>query len=259
MTDFNKNVHAYVTANDGFYQSQHGEDKWLDEYFHKKHGGFYVEVGAYDGLVLSNTYFFDAGRGWNGILVEPDPDKAALCRKNRANAHVYECAAQSSEKIEEITFFAVSGGEVYSTINLNDSHRDRLNDYGLEYQDITVKAMTLNRILSEVSPRSIDFISIDVEEGEIEVLNGFDIRNWKPKIVIVESNGAERKAEIREYFVRNGYAYFHTIEINDFYRPVLGGRLSAWIIDDIHYNAEEYKKSIRLFLDRHILWRFNRK
>ena len=67
---------------DGTYRAQNGEDRWLDAYFGGKRGGFYVEVGAYDGRHLSNTYHFEQ-IGWSGVLVEPDALMAAQCRLNR--------------------------------------------------------------------------------------------------------------------------------------------------------------------------------
>lgn len=255
--------HVYTTPKQGSYQSQHGEDRWLDKLFHQKQQGFFVEVGAYDGVVLSNTYHFEKERGWTGILVEPDARKADLCRKSRKNSLVYECAAVATSDVQEISLFQVEGGEVYNTINMVDSHRKRLEEYGLEHREIRVRAMMLDQILSDAKSPNIDFLSIDVEEAEYEVLKGFDIKRWKPRIVMVESNSPERKREIRDYFVRNGYAYMHSIEVNDFYRPVLGGSISARAVDYFTYNHKRkhkkewpYMRQLRRFLDRHILWRF---
>ena len=57
------------------FRAQNGEDRWLDTYFQGKREGYFVEVGAYDGVDLSNTYHFEQ-IGWHGVLVEPDPDNA---------------------------------------------------------------------------------------------------------------------------------------------------------------------------------------
>jgi FkbM family methyltransferase len=267
MISASADKHSYTVPKLDSYQSQHGEDKWLDEYFHQKRNGFFMEVGAYDGLVLSNTYHFEKERAWTGILVEPDARKADLCRKNRPNSRVYECAAVGSRDIQELPFFQVDGGEVYSTTNLIDSHRKRLNEYGLAPREIRVRAMTLDQILAECQPPRIDILSIDVEEAELDVLNGLDIRRWNPRIVIIETNSFQRNPEIRDYFVRNGYAYLRSIEINDCYCPVLGGARVAKVIDHLRYRharmarfseveRRPYLRPIRRFLDKHILWRF---
>lgn len=258
--------HSYRTPRSGAFQSQHGEDRWLDEHFRSKSGGFFVEVGAYDGVVLSNTYFLEHERGWKGVLIEPDPAKAALCRKNRPDAITFECAAVSSDDIHSISFTQVQGGEVYSTTSLNDDHRRRLESYGLAYRTINVHARTLDSMLEEAqaTPGMIDFVSIDVEEGELEVLKGFSIGRWKPRLVIVESNANQRKAEIRDYFVRNGYAFLHAILINDFYAPVFGGPVAARVTDHYRYRrahkpdgaGRSWAVKARRLLDRHLLWRF---
>jgi hypothetical protein len=88
------------------YRSQNGEDRWLDAHFGAKRAGFFVEVGAYDGVNLSNTYHFEQC-GWTGVLVEPDPDMAERCRRDRPRSVTFQCAAGDSAS--EISFFKVAG------------------------------------------------------------------------------------------------------------------------------------------------------
>ena len=210
--------HRYVNAKPGAYQSQHGEDAWLEGYFGHKTRGFYVEVGAYDGKVISNTYYFEQ-LGWTGALVEPHPEKAAACRVNRPRSRVFECAAVSSPELESIELMDVPGGEVYSTVVANDFNLERLRKFGLESRSIRVPCRTLDSILDEMRPQSIDFVSIDVEGAEIEVLRGFDIARWRPQLVLVESP-PERLDNIRDYFVARGYAYRRSIDVNDIYEAL---------------------------------------
>jgi len=257
--------HSYRLPKSGAHQSQHGEDRWLDSYFRNKYNGFFVEVGAYDGVVLSNTYFFEIERQWTGILIEPDSKNAANCRANRSNSEICECAAVGSPEIAEIAFFKVSGGEVYSTVNLVESHAQRLEQFGLTPTETKVAARTLDQIFAKSEVKSIDFISIDVEEGELDVLKGFDICRWMPKIMMIESNSVERDPLIREYFVRHGYAYLHSIAINDLYRPAFGGRILSGPIDWFRYSNALRKRTntsalgaMRKFLDRHLFWRFKK-
>jgi FkbM family methyltransferase len=227
-------AHDYLTRRPGPYQAQHGEDRWLERYLGGKNDGFFVEVGAYDGVVLSNTFFFES-TGWKGVLVEPDPAKAALCRANRPNSRVFECAAVSSPTIDHVTFYAVEGGEVYSTTSLTDNHRRRLEGYGLAPAPTRVAAMTLDAILESARATRIDFVTIDVEEGEIEVLKGFDIRRWKPAAVIVETATRFRKPEIRQYFVQHGYVFREGVGVNDIYVPFARSSLLVRIVDRFQY------------------------
>jgi len=218
----------------GSYRAQNGEDRWLEAYFGAKGSGFFVDVGAYDGMNLSNTYHFEQS-GWTGILVEPDPVMAQRCRQCRPRSMIYQCAIAGPESKGETAFFQVAAGEAYSTTSLTPAHRQRLNHLGLQWREVRVPVRTLDSILEESAPPAIDFVSIDVEGGELAVLRGFDIGRWKPAVVIVESNATTRDAEVRRYFVANGYAYHHSIDVNDFYLPVRGGATAARLMDGAHY------------------------
>ena len=218
----------------GTYRAQNGEDRWLDAYFAGKRDGFYVEVGAYDGSHLSNTYHFEQ-IGWTGVLVEPDPVMAAQCGRNRPRSRTFACAVVGPGEAGEIVFFRVSEGAVYSTTYLSPSHRQRLDKLGFNWEEIRVPARTLDSILAEVAPARIDFVSVDVEGGELHVLRGFDIGRWKPAMVIVESNARRRDQAIRDYFVEHGYAYRHSIDVNDFYAPRAEGAIPVRIVDGARY------------------------
>jgi FkbM family methyltransferase len=246
-------VHAYLVAKEGPYQAQHGEDRWLEAFFkgkgrgQEKTDGFFVEVGAYDGVVLSNSYFFESV-GWTGVLVEPDPVKAARCRDNRPRSQVFECAAVASPATHEITFYAVERGQVYSTINMTDEHRRRLEEYGLGFRETRVRAMTLDAILESAGARTVDFVTIDVEEGEIEVLKGFDIERWRPAAVMVETNSRFRKPEIRRYFVDHGYVFRHSVVNNDIYVPLGYPPLLTGFVDGASYILRRGARKIRRHL-----------
>src|SRR4051812_39798514 len=96
--------HAYLTPRSGStYQGQHGEDRWLELFLGNRRDGFYLEVGAYDGVVISNTYHFEQ-IGWSGVLVEPDPRKAAACRANRPGSRIYACAAVGDRTQQTVAF-----------------------------------------------------------------------------------------------------------------------------------------------------------
>ena len=215
----------------GSYRSQNGEDRWLEAHFGGKRSGFFVEVGAYDGVNLSNTYHFEQS-GWTGVLVEPDPEMAERCRRERPRSMTFQCAA--GESVGEISFFKVAGGEEYSTTSLSAAHRERLDRMGLSWREVRVAVRTLDSILEEARATRVDFVSIDVEGAELAVLKGFDIVRWKPAVVIVETNTARRHPAIRRYFVAHGYAYHQSIDVNDFYLPVPRGAVAS-VVDATRY------------------------
>lgn len=223
-----------VSAPTDSFRAQNGEDRWLDHFFVQKRDGFFVDVGAYDGVNLSNSYYFEQ-IGWRGLLVEPDPDRAEHCRTARPGSHIFHCAAVGSPDVREITFHQVDAAGVYSTTNLTPEHANRLSNMGCVAKAMKVPARTLDSMLEEVGAPRIDFASIDVEGAEMSVLEGFDIQRWRPAIVVIESNSKVRSAEIRDYFVRNGYAYWHSIDVNDFYRSMNAGPVGTWLVDRSRY------------------------
>jgi len=234
---------AKTAGQDGTYRAQNGEDRWLEAYFGGRRGGFYVEVGAYDGAHLSNTYHFEQ-IGWTGVLVEPDPDMAERCRLNRPASRTYDCAVVGPRNSGEIVFFRVAEAQVYSTTDLNSSHRQRLDKMGLKWEEIRVPARTLDSILAEVAAARIDFVSIDVEGSELQVLSGFDISRWKPAIVIVETNARRRDPAVRDFFVGHGYAYVHSIDVNDFYAPLAKGTIAVHLVDGARYLRHRVRRRL---------------
>lgn len=195
-------------------KSQFGEDKLLFRHFNMKKAGYYVEVGACDGIYASNTFFFEK-LGWGGLLIEPVPDLAAKCRAGRANSQVICCAAVAPNAPDRIDFEAVQGWPALSAISLN---RDRLYDYQPDVHKISVAAKTLDAILIEAGADQIDFISIDVEGYEWQVLQGFTISRWRPEIIILERWSALPDQKIMKYMHSNNYVYMRTTGgINDWF------------------------------------------
>ena len=237
------------------YRAQNGEDRWLADYFGHKSQGFFVEVGAYDGVNLSNTYHFER-IGWAGVLVEPDPDKAAHCRAHRPGSKTHQCAAVGSAEVGEIAFYRVADGEVFSTTAPRDQYDQRIANMGLASAPMRVPARTLDAILEEAGAHGVDFVSIDVEGAETEVLRGFDIRRWRPAVVVVESNAKFRLPEVRDYFVAHGYAYHHSIDVNDFYLRADSGILPVALRDALRYARHRFvRRLVRIARNLRRSWR----
>lgn len=156
--------------------------------------------------------------GWKCILVEPNP---SLCRKIREqrNALLYECAA--SNQNDTRTLYVVEGAvrsDGLSTISTNKEVHDRIKSHGFVSSSVQVQTMTLDRILVDAQINSdIDFISIDVEGHEYEVLEGFSIGKWKPFIILVEDNSNFENNIVSNYLRKFGYFRFMRTGVNDWY------------------------------------------
>jgi FkbM family methyltransferase len=199
--------------------AQFGEDRLLEQIFVSQAHGHCVEVGAHDGLTGSATYVFEQ-RGWNCLLVEPMPAYAAEI-KLRRNCRVVNCAASSRDG--EATFFVAENVDEMSTLDLTPAHRRWIEAAGGRVEPITVRTRRLDDILQEAGFAKLDFITIDVEGHELEVLKGFSIHTYQPRVVIVEDNSLspvnwpKRRSPVTSYLAECGYVHFRRTGVNEWY------------------------------------------
>lgn len=199
------------------FYSQFGEDRLLADVFKGKRKGLCIEVGANDGVNDSTTYHFEK-QGWDCLLVEPNPD---LCREIRAvrRARLFECAASATEGLA--TLYIAEGAERahgVSGLSADGEAARRIAGYGFVARPLQVPTRRLDDMLEEAGiASSPDFISIDVEGHEIEVLKGFSVERWKPVVIIAEDNSHFEDDGVRRYLRRFGYVPFRRTGVNDWY------------------------------------------
>lgn len=198
---------------DKFY-AQYGEDKILYELFEKKSNGVCVEVGGYDGITGSNTYFFE-NIGWTCLIVEPMPE---YCQKikNARQCEVAEIAA--SDKKGEVTFYVAEGVETLSTLEQDVNHFKRIDNEGARgIKEIRVKTDLLTQILLDSGISQVDFLTLDVEGHEISALRGLSFEQIKPRILIIEDNSFGTDTEIKKFMRAKSYVRFKRTGCNDWY------------------------------------------
>jgi FkbM family methyltransferase len=156
-------------------------------------GGFFIEAGANDGLTQSNTYWLERFRGWRGILIEPVPDIAAACRRNRPRATVVNSALVSTDETKSVRMQTANLMAFVSKSFSRPEDEQRHLRTAIEVQrletvmEIDVPARTLSSILAELGATRIDLLSLDVEGYEVEVLKGLDIARHRPRFILVET------------------------------------------------------------------------
>lgn len=199
---------------------QFGEDRILQEIFGEQAEGYCVEIGAYDGHTGSASYLFEK-RGWHCLLVEPIPALVEQIRKQRA-CTVVNCAA--SDKEGTASFFVAENFEEMSTLELTPDRLEWITEVGGSVKEITVRTATLDSLLAEAGFSEIQFITIDVEGHELEVLEGFTLEKYKPRIVIIEDNSASDDPRARggdprvgRHMSEHGYVHFRRTGVNEWY------------------------------------------
>lgn len=186
------------------------EKQLIWEFFDRKQEGFFIEVGANDPYSGSQTWLLEQN-GWRGILVEP---QAGLCEKlrlARKNARVSQVACGAPGEEGEATLH-ISTQDGLSTLDKQiDSHGIRFT--GAERVTVT----TLDKVLAEARAGTIDFLSIDVEGHEIEVMRGFDFDKYRPSLILIEDG--VRNLDKHRFLKRQGYRLVKRTTLNNWYIP----------------------------------------
>jgi len=205
------------------YHGQWQIDKIIETYADYD-GGYYVELGAVDGVGLSNTLYFELKRNWSGLLIEPSPNNYLKCLENRSSKNAIICAACTSfdysQKFVEMVYSHYMTTPIGLDTDISNpvSHAQSGAQYlGNEKERIFTfgaLARPLSEILHEVNaPNKIDFLSLDVEGAELDVLKGVDHDLFQFKVICVESRNIQR---LRDYLEPLGYEYQRQISPHDF-------------------------------------------
>jgi len=186
------------------------ESELVWKYLKELTPGFFVEVGANDPFFLSQTWHLEE-KGWKGVLVEPIPERAELLRKGRPNSQVFEVACGSPEQVGEAVFYIGEADQLSSL-------QKYIDDPNVNYiKNIKVKVMTLDSILEQIKPARVDFVSIDTEGTEIEVLRGFSIHKWRPRLILIEDK--VHSLNKHHYLKSQNYKLVKRTSINNWYVP----------------------------------------
>lgn len=188
--------------------SQSGEDLLLWEYFGGRHDGFFVEAGANHPTKCSQTWLFEQ-HGWKGILVEPIAMNSEMLRQQRPGSRVFQCALGAPEQRGRAQLSVAAGNDGLSGLHLNDGVVvDRMEE---------VEVRTLDEILAEADNPKLDFVSIDVEGLELQVLRGFDLARHRPAVLLVEDH--LQRLDVHRHLVRHGYRVVKRTGENNWYVP----------------------------------------
>jgi FkbM family methyltransferase len=179
---------------------------------------FYVEIGANDGVSQSNTKYLELYDGWKGILIEPIPTVFKKLQKNRAARNFFENAACCSFEFKSSTMSLIYANLMTISLEGESDVQDRREhakigagtlNLGDKIYEINVQASTMNSILlKHNAPKIVNFLSLDVEGSEIEVLKGIDFYEFVFEYICVET----RSFEVIEKFLNvKGYVCIETL------------------------------------------------
>lgn len=194
------------------------EKQQIRDFFANKSQGVCIEVGANEPLsVCSQSLHLEQKLNWRCLLIEPNPVLAEKARELRPKAVVYEAACTSPEHV----------GVMQLNIPIDENNQEVTGHAALEqnadehnythHKIVDVKADTLSNILNETGISALDFLSIDVEGAELDVLLGFDFQRYRPRLILLE----DKHLYLQKHLLlkRNGYKLVRRLNRNCWYIP----------------------------------------
>lgn len=202
------------------YYSQCGQDKYLNENIFKgKKRGTFLDIGANDGITFSNTYFFEKELEWKGICFEPLKLAFDKLTKVRNSININACASDE-DKLDY--FLSVTGyGEMLSGLKskYDARHLQRINDtikeFGGEVNEIEVQCLDINKTLLQYNFANIDFVSIDTEGNELEILKAIDFQKIHIKAITVENN--YKSLDFNLFLTSKGFIKIKVLDSDEIY------------------------------------------
>lgn len=197
------------------YYAQNGEDVLFWNLFQKMTTpGYFVEIGALDGMRFSNTYLLER-KGWSGICVEAHPDFIKDLIENRPNSVVIHAAVGRLD-LDECDFHANWLGTC-STLDkgLESDFKARYHYCFDKFETKRVPMKKLSTILDEnAAPSNFDLLSVDVEGGEMMVLDGMDFGSYSPRVIVMEALNPKLGRQISDRLWLHGYKRIRDLENN---------------------------------------------
>lgn len=201
-----ENILEYITE---------GVGEFVQTLFPPDFKGVCIDVGAYDPFWISNSFVFEQ-LNWNVYCIEPNPN--CIPKLSKYRKHVLQYAV-SDKELDDVDFFIYDVPTVgqASATSLLDGYRNS-DEFNAKYfkEQTKVKIRSLDWLMeNEIKQDHIDFLSIDVEGHEMNVLRGTDLTKWKPKVIVIENLFGN--FEQLNYLTNFNYKLINRITNNDIY------------------------------------------
>jgi len=231
----------YTSPNKFLSYSQFNEDFLVWKILNKKKSGLIIDIGAYDGLYLSKSLGLEQ-IGWKSICIEPNPQIFPYLENNRKSSTCLPHAIVENEETEQINLYF-------------DSHFLTYNRYPtLNHQrKIIVESKTLNSIFQrlKIKKNQVDIISIDSKGSELEILGGFHLNIYLPKLILIRIYDNKLKQDLFKYFQNISYIFYkeHYEYLIFLRRDCLRDKKSIWFDNGyintlpIHPKGQEFIKN----------------
>ena len=202
--------------------SQNNEELIIRDFFKDRKNGFFVDVGCMDYRNSSTTYYLEKHLGWSGIGVDALALFADGFLRHRPNTRFFNFIVTDHSWSIETFHFAEEFAGVSSTDKEWVEKKEMLHVGRKKSRVLYIPTITLTDLLEKNGILTIDFLSMDIEGGEVAALNGFDIQRFRPKLACIEIS-ENTIDKILDYFSRHNYEridkYMDYDKQNYYFRP----------------------------------------
>lgn len=192
----------YCLSNLGWSRAQHLQDLWAAFELNSRRNGYFIEFGAMDGVFWSNSYGLEKQLGWNGIVSEPARIWHPAINNNRDCAVDRRCVWTKTGETIRFNQTPLTGLSTIDSYSESDRHAHHRVD-GKRYDVETVSLTDLLDFWK--APRRIDYLSIDTEGSELDILKAFDWDSYEIRLISVEHNRSEKREQLFALLSAKGY------------------------------------------------------
>lgn len=208
-TDFVRDFFYLIPEGHLQSHSQLFQDLFVLYILHGKRNGIFLEFGATDGKSLSNTLLLEEKFGWGGVLIEPSPQWKKALHENRPKSKILDYCVYS-ESNKSIEFFVSDAGELSTIGDYKNSDKESVpgnsairNKGGYT---CLVNTISLNDVFENYfKDAQVDYMSVDTEGSEMDILSNFDFKKYKPSVITVEHNFTDAESRLDTLLASNGY------------------------------------------------------
>lgn len=187
--------------------SESGQDFFVLNELYYKQNGFFVDLGASDGITGSNTFILEKFYKWNGICVDPNPSTLKSLCGSRDAIICDLCVHSETGKI--LPFQYLENQSLFYGWNFRSGIKGVIEDPGEDFSEINVLTISLNDLLELYrAPQVIDYISLDIEGNEYNVLQNFDFKKYHVNCLTVEHDYSEQREKIKSLLTNQGFIHY---------------------------------------------------
>lgn len=224
--------------------SQIEQERWVFAMCNGRRDGRFAEIGAFDGVLHSNSYFLESAHGWQGVCVEPNPALFARLHESRSAI----CLERAVYRVSDQILSFIPSQEIGTLAEFANSDRyaedraEAANRHGL----IEVKTISFAEIaaMSDFAETGFDYVSLDTEGSELDILRTIDLARHRIALLTIEHNFVEpRREQMRLLLAEAGYEWLN-VGFDDWYwhNAILAERNHGLIVD--HTAINRHFKSI---------------